>query len=202
MARACVPASARAAAACREDAGAALAVRFLDLGSAANGAAVRIRLPDRDLHAAAQAPARVLRAAVPARRDPRRASRSEGRPGLRHTARAIGLVGVRCTGIYRGRAGGGAGRSRALARSGTCRGEPTRRLLPGAPPRARSGGSVIGGGCCRALPKARARAFELAFRTAPVCTASRPQAAGIGRDNSFVKARSEEHTSELQSLAY
>ena len=46
----------------------------------ARRAAVRLPLPDRDLRPAAQARARLLRAAVPARRPARRARRPQGRP--------------------------------------------------------------------------------------------------------------------------
>ena len=66
---------------------AADAVRLADLVSPAHRAAVRLPLPDRDLHAGRQAHARLLRAAVPARRDPGRASRSQVRPPAEHPAR-------------------------------------------------------------------------------------------------------------------
>ena len=55
---------------------------------AARRAAVRLPLPDRDLRARAEARARLLRAAVPARRPARRARRPQGRPPGRRAARA------------------------------------------------------------------------------------------------------------------
>ena len=48
---------------------------------------VRVPLPHRDLHAGAETAVRLLRAAVPARRRPRRSRRSEGRPGERNADR-------------------------------------------------------------------------------------------------------------------
>ena len=56
-------------------------------------AAVRVPLPDRDLHAAAEAAVRLLRAAVPARRRARRPRRPQGRPanGARCWSRARGV---------------------------------------------------------------------------------------------------------------
>ena len=49
---------------------------------------VRLPLPDRDLHAAAEADLRLLRAAVPAGRQRRRPARPEGRPTARRAAGA------------------------------------------------------------------------------------------------------------------
>ena len=57
---------------------AAIAVRFADLGAAAHRAPVRLSLPAGNLHADPQAPARLLRAAVPAGRPAGRARRSQG----------------------------------------------------------------------------------------------------------------------------
>ena len=59
--------------------GAAVAVRFAGLGARPHRAPVRLPLPHRDLHAGAQARARLLRAAVPARR-PRWSPASTSRP--------------------------------------------------------------------------------------------------------------------------
>ena len=80
------------------------AVRLADLGARARRAAVRLPLPDRDLRARAQARARLLRAAVPARRPARGAGRPQGRPAGRGAARAGGVRGA-------GRAGGDGARS-------------------------------------------------------------------------------------------
>ena len=55
-------------------------VRLARVGARPHRAAVRLPLPDRDLRAGAQARARLLRAAVPARRPARRAGRPQGRP--------------------------------------------------------------------------------------------------------------------------
>ena len=65
-------------------------VRLADLGALARRAAVRLPLPDRDLHARAEAGARLLRAAVPARRPAGRPGRPQGRPGGGRAARAGG----------------------------------------------------------------------------------------------------------------
>src|SRR5581483_503225 len=67
---------------------AALAVRFADLEPPAHRAAVRLHLPPRDLRAAAQARARLLRAALSLRRPPRRARRSQSRSPSAHAAGA------------------------------------------------------------------------------------------------------------------
>ena len=55
-------------------------VRLADLGAQPGRADVRLAVPDRDLRAGAQARARLLRAAVPARRPARRPRRPESRP--------------------------------------------------------------------------------------------------------------------------
>ena len=62
-----------------EGSGAAQPVRFADLEPGTDGARVRLRLPRGDLHPAAQARLRLLRAAVPARRRARRTHRPQGR---------------------------------------------------------------------------------------------------------------------------
>ena len=63
-------------------------VRPADLGARPDRAAVRLPLPDRDLHAARPARPRVLRAAVPARRRAGGPGRPQGRPAGRRAARA------------------------------------------------------------------------------------------------------------------
>ena len=63
-----------------------VAVRLADLVPRAHRAPVRLQLPDRDLHAEAEADLRLLRAAVPARRPTRRARRPQGRPWRRGPA--------------------------------------------------------------------------------------------------------------------
>ena len=83
-----LPAPGGAAAALGRRPRAGRAVRLADLGAPARGAAVRLPLPDRDLRPDAQARARLLRAAVPARRPARRARRPQGRPRGRRAARA------------------------------------------------------------------------------------------------------------------
>ena len=68
------------------------AVRPADLGARAHRAAVRLPLPHRDLHPGPQARARLLRAAVPARRPARRrgsTSRPTGRRGACSCRRPI-----------------------------------------------------------------------------------------------------------------
>ena len=77
----------RHAAACGEGPGAAQPVRLAGLVPRPHRAAVRLPLPHRDLHAAAEADLRLLRAAVPARRRARRARRPQGRPCRRRAAR-------------------------------------------------------------------------------------------------------------------
>ena len=67
---------------------AALALRFARLVSRPPAAPVRFPLPDRDLHAGPQAPARLLRAAVPARRSTGGTCRSQGGSRQRPAARA------------------------------------------------------------------------------------------------------------------
>ena len=69
---------------------AAQPVRPGGLGARAHRAAVRLPLPDRDLRARAQAGARLLRAAVPARRPDRRPGRPQGRPARPGAAGARG----------------------------------------------------------------------------------------------------------------
>ena len=71
-------------------AGASGAVRSARLGALPRAAAVRLPLPDRDLHAGRQAPARLLRPSLPARRPARRPARPEGRPPGRTIARPCG----------------------------------------------------------------------------------------------------------------
>ena len=60
--------------------GPARAVRSAGLGARPDRAAVRLPLPDRDLHAGREAGARLLRPALPARRAAGRARRPQGRP--------------------------------------------------------------------------------------------------------------------------
>ena len=64
-------------------AGPACPVRPAGLASAARRTPVRLPLPDRDLHPGRQAPARLLRAAFPVRRPPRRPGRPQIRPPRR-----------------------------------------------------------------------------------------------------------------------
>ena len=71
-------------------AGAAEPVRLAGLGAAAGGADLRLPLPAGDLHARRQAGARLLRAAVPARRPAGRPGRPQGRPAGRRPARPGG----------------------------------------------------------------------------------------------------------------
>ncbi len=66
---------------------AADAVRLAGLVPTAHRAAVRLPLPDRDLYAGGEAHARLLRAAVPARRDPGRPRRSQVRSPAERLAR-------------------------------------------------------------------------------------------------------------------
>ena len=70
--------------------GAAEPVRLPGLGAAAGRADLRLPLPAGDLHARRQAGARLLRAAVPARRPARRPGRPQGRPAGRRPAGAGG----------------------------------------------------------------------------------------------------------------
>ena len=71
-------------------AGASGAVRSARLGALPHVAAFRLPLPDRDLHASRQAPARILCPPVSSRRPARRPARPEGRPSGRTTARPRG----------------------------------------------------------------------------------------------------------------
>ena len=68
-----------------------VAVRPAGVVALAGRAPVRLPLPDRDLRSGRQAGARLLRAAVPARRAARRARRPQGRPGCRRPAGAVGV---------------------------------------------------------------------------------------------------------------
>ncbi len=65
----------------------ARAVRPADLGARPHGAAVRVPLPGGDLRPCRAAGARLLRAAVPPRRHPRRPGRPQERPAGRRTPR-------------------------------------------------------------------------------------------------------------------
>ena len=108
-------------------------VRSVGVVSRPGRAAVRLRVPHRDLHAAGQAGLRLLRAADPARRLARRAGRSEGR-SCRWAAAGPGIVGrTRCAARGRGRgAGRGAARDGRLARPARGRGRRSRGSRPGA----------------------------------------------------------------------
>ena len=86
-----LPAPGRRAAAQGRGPGAAQPVRPGGLGAGAHRAALRLPLPDRDLHAGREAGARLLRPAVPAARRDRRAGGPQGRPAQRHAAGAVGL---------------------------------------------------------------------------------------------------------------
>ena len=68
--------------------GAAQPVRPGRVGAGAHRAALRLLLPDRDLHARREAGARLLRPAVPAARRDRRPGRPQGGPAERHPAGA------------------------------------------------------------------------------------------------------------------
>ena len=81
-----LPAPRRRAAAQGAGAGPAQPVRPGRLGARAHREAVRLPLPDRDLRARGEARARLLRAAVPARRPDRRPGRPQGRPQGRRAA--------------------------------------------------------------------------------------------------------------------
>nr|WP_284290097.1 hypothetical protein [Angustibacter aerolatus] len=86
-------------------AGAAQPVRLDGVGPAPGARAVRVRLPHRDLRAGTQAPVRLLRAALPARRGPRRPRRPQGRPArARWRRRAAGAGGARRAGGTRAHA--------------------------------------------------------------------------------------------------
>ena len=78
-----VPPPRRPAAAPRARPRAAQPVRPAGLGARADRAPLRLPLPHRDLRARAPAGARLLRAAVPARRPDRRPGRPQGRPHSR-----------------------------------------------------------------------------------------------------------------------
>ena len=80
LARAGLPGSRRNDAAPRDGAGVAVAVRFAGVGATAHGASVRVPIPARDLHTREATRARLLRAALSARRPPRRARRPQGGP--------------------------------------------------------------------------------------------------------------------------
>ena len=110
-------------------------VRPVDLLPATGAAAVRFSLPHRDLHACAQAPIRLLRMAVPARRQAGRPRRSEGR-ARRDALHVVGAfaepgeqpsrvaeawrVGAADDGVVAG-TGGGHGRERAIWRASYAR---------------------------------------------------------------------------------
>ena len=81
------------AAAMGSGAGAALAVRLVDLGTVPDRAALRLSVPARDLRAGAEAGARLLRLAVPARRPARGPGRPQGRPCRRRLLRVRGAFG-------------------------------------------------------------------------------------------------------------
>ena len=96
------------------------------LAARAHRAALRLPLPDRDLHAGAQAAVRLLRAAVPARRGDRRPGRPQGRPAVGSPGRE---GGVRRAGRPRGDRRGAVGRARParrLARDGRAHGRAAR----------------------------------------------------------------------------
>ena len=76
-----VPPPRRAAAAAGGRPRAAQPVRPGGVGAGAHRGALRLPLPDRDLRPGREARARLLRAAVPARRPDRRPGRPQGRPG-------------------------------------------------------------------------------------------------------------------------
>ena len=102
-------------------------VRPARLGARTHRAALRLPLPHRDLRARAEAGARLLRAALPARRPDRGPRRPQGGPQGR---RAAGARGVRRARRARGdgrRAGGRAARPRDLAGPGGRRGRVARR---------------------------------------------------------------------------
>ena len=99
-----------AASAVDPGAGAAEPVRLPGLGAAAGRADLRLPLPAGDLHAGRQAGARLLRAAVPARRPAGGPRRPQGRPAGR---RAAGAGGARRGGRRPRRGGRGAGRRAA-----------------------------------------------------------------------------------------
>ena len=75
-------------------AGARVTVRLADLGARSGAAGLRVRLPHRDLHPGAEAGARLLRAAVPARRHAGGAGRPQGRPQGRHAGGAERVLGA------------------------------------------------------------------------------------------------------------
>ena len=95
-------------------------VRLDGLRASPATAAVRLRLPDRDLRPRAETDTRLLRLSVPARRPFRGASRPQGRPGPWRAAGQLGLVGARSRSRLRRRRAGR--RAAAVWPSGrTCR---------------------------------------------------------------------------------
>ena len=77
--------------------GAAGAVRSADLGARPHAPHLRFLLPHRDLHAAGQAQARLLRAALPAGRPAGGAGRSQGRPRQRRGCWSMPPISSRAT---------------------------------------------------------------------------------------------------------